>query len=152
MRFFKIAQKWSGTVFHGGADAPLLDSPSESATGNPTAVWGTFFTPDEKEALRYVHDFHGGKGRVHHKYVELENPYYMTFAEYETFVRLDLSKPTEPQMDQNHQKARKFKEKLVEKGFDGIVIGRPGVLRPMEIVAFSPVSIHENPSNPDIRY
>ena len=52
-------------AYHGGkGDVELDPSFAGSTTGNPTSVWGVFFTPSQKEAQRYVDDFHQGKGKI----------------------------------------------------------------------------------------
>jgi len=132
----------AATLYHGTKERVILDPAfAGGATDNPTSVWGVFFTPDPQEAERYVKDFHGGEGTVIKAEVELKNPYHMTFGEYERFVKLDLSGDLQAQHEANKQNAIAFKEELLSKGHDGIVIGQPGKMRPQEIVAFHRESI-----------
>ncbi len=136
----------SGMAYHGtGHEFSQFDFfRAGSTTDNPTAQWGAFFTPEYKEAKRYVDDFHAGDGRVISARVELKTPYRMPFSEFDRFTKLDLGKgeaSLHKQTEANHQKAAEFKKKLLEDGHDGIIIGQSGRVRAMEIVAFHPGQI-----------
>ena len=126
--------------YHGTSAAVRSLSPivTGTATGNPTSVWGTFFTPDKSEATRYIEDFHNGEGNLIIAELNLMNPYHMPFQEYNNFTKLDLGKGNlNSQMKHLTEKARNFKKDVISKGHDGIIIGEPGKLRPQEIVVFS---------------
>jgi hypothetical protein len=126
-------------AFHGTGDVVSLDpARAGTSTGNPTAQWGTFFTPSRTEAERYVSDFHGGSGSVLAADVTLRRPYRMPFAEFDRFTNLDLAAGNlDEQMQALTRQAAEFKDELVREGYDGIVVGAQGKSRPQEIVAFT---------------
>lgn len=140
------AAPFEGRVYHGSDQEVVIDPAHGGAThGNPTAGWGSFFTPSESEARRFASDLAGGTVVIPAE-VRLENPYRMSFAEYDRFVKLDLGGDTTAQMAANTEKAQAFKEKLVAEGYDGIVIGPASSRgRPAEVVAFDKSQIRQQP-------
>ena len=114
----------------------------EGSHGNPTAGWGIFLTPEETEASRYVKQFHGGEGEVYRVNAHLTKPYRMSFSEYDKFVKLDLSKDNlDEQMNRLTDEAMAFKQRLVNEGYDGIIIGERGKARASETVVFDPEKV-----------
>ncbi len=145
----EVADESGEILYHGTKTGitELSDDFIGKNTDNPTAQWGHFFTPDRKEADRYIRDFHGGEGNVIEANVTLKNPYEMSFKEFDDFTKLDLSrKDLEDQADANKEKAAEFKKKLLEDGYDGIVIGTKGKTRPQEVVTFSKENIKYKPT------
>lgn len=122
----------TGKLFDG-----FKDVVENRATGNPTSMWGTFFAPNENEAIRYVNDFHGGSGKLVSANVELKNPYMMSSREFDSFTTpKDLSNPN---WNELNKKAAEFKKQLSEMGYDGIIIKPNSPYE--ETVVFNPKSI-----------
>jgi len=123
-RLFRGANK-EPVRYHGtgeGFSGFLKPDKVKSATGNPTGVWGTFFTNIKGEAKRYVKSFHGGKGRVVEARLNLSNPYEMSMSEFNSFTTpKDLSNPKWKLM---RDKALSFKNQLIKEGYDGIIVGK----------------------------
>jgi hypothetical protein len=127
-------------VYHGtSAQFSIFDTTRRrTVTGNVTSVWGSFFTPSEGEAQRYVHDFHQGKGHVIPVYLSLQNPYEMKRIEWDRFAMQVFFKQAASQ-EEAEQNARRFKEELVAAGHDGIVVLGRGFNA--EYIAFYPEQI-----------
>ena len=143
-------------VYHGtGKGFHSFDtSPKSTHTGNVTAVWGSFFTPSKGEAERYVHDFHGGKGRIVAAYLSMQNPYRMTRGEWDKFAMLVFRKAAT--QSQAEDAAREYREELVRRGHDGIIVVGRGFNA--EYIAFHPAQIKSisndgtwDADDPDIR-
>lgn len=132
-----------GVLYHGGSGEYRIDTKRKGeATGNPTAEFGAFFTPERKEAERYVRDFHGGKGTVQAARVELKNPYPMSFGEFDRIVEKDWQKLGTPEGEKElRQRVRQIKSSLQSEGYDGIVVGQPGKPRAQEVIVFNPENI-----------
>lgn len=126
-------------VYHGAkSDYEIETDRGEGATGNPTGAFGAFFTPYRGEAQRYVNDFHGGKGVVLPAKLQLKNPYYMPFSEFDKIVEVEWQKLSFPEgMAELRERVRNIKHDLVEAGHDGIIVGSPGKMRSQEIIVFN---------------
>ena len=126
-------------VYHGGRSEYKIDvsaKPSAS-TGNPTARLGAFFTPSKQEALRYVSDFHGGKGVVQTAKLNMNKPYRMPFSEFDKLVEVEWKKLSFPEgIAELEGKVDTLKAKLATEGYDGIIVGESGKARPQEVIAF----------------
>ena len=126
-------------VYHGsGHDIAEFDAGrGAQTTGNVTAVWGSFFTPDAKEASRYATDFHTEGQNITPVHLAISNPYEMTRAEWDRHAMVvfrGLRTQEEAIADE-----RAFRAKLQADGHDGIVIKGRGFNN--EYVAFNPEQI-----------
>jgi len=131
-------------VFHGARqEYRIATDRAGSATTNPTSRFGAFFSPSKKEAERYVSDFHGGKGEVLPAHVKLDNPYSMAAVEYDKIIGTDWKKlGVESGIKEISDKVDGIKARLINEGYDGIIIGEPNKpFRPQEIIAFNQDSI-----------
>lgn len=133
-------------VYHGsGHDIPQFDPGRGSqTTGNVTAPWGSFFTPDPKEASRYAStDFHASGQNVTPVHLAIENPHEMTRAEWDKHA-MTVFRGQKTQ-EQAIADALAFRTQLQEAGHDGIVIKGRGFNN--EYVAFNPEQIKSTIGN-----
>lgn len=150
-------------VYHGtGADISKFDtSGNAAATGNVTAVWGSFFTPSTAEASRYVSDFHqpgsnalsDKAGNILPAYLSIQNPYEMSRSEWDQHA-MTVFRGQRTQ-EQAISDERAFRVKLQAEGHDGIIVRARGFNA--EYIAFEPTQIKSvfnrgtfDPKNPHI--
>lgn len=126
-------------VYHGsGVPIERFDTLGGGrTTGNVTSVWGSFFTPDTKEASRYAEDFHKEGGQVTPVYLSIKNPFEMTRREWDSHAMAVWKK--EATQEQAMANERQFRESLERDGYDGIIIKGRGFNN--EYVAFYPEQI-----------
>ena len=131
-------------VFHGSAAPWKIQAENlalaEGTTGNPTSRLGAFFST-KQEAERIVDTFHRPDGVVQAAQVTFDNPYKMPFNEFDdilgrTVDRVQQTIGTPAALARTQQKIDRLKADLISRGHDGIIIGRPGVSRQQEFVAF----------------
>lgn len=126
------------------------------ATGNVTAVWGSFFTPSSGEANRYTEIFHGDGKRVMPVFLSLKNPYVMSRVEWDEHAMSVFKKKLT--QEEAIAKERAFREELEAKGHDGIIVTGRGFNG--EYIAFHPEQIKSatgnrgtyDPNDPNILY
>lgn len=149
MRVYHGASRDIGPEFRtqGGAET----------TGNPTAVWGSFFTPSPQEASRYAsfHDFKNPVGQnITPVYLSIKNPKRMTREEWNSHA-MSIADPKFGggglSADVAIKAEKEFRDKLIGEGFDGVIIGG-GAHRSdqgfnAEYVAFHPTQIKSSISN-----
>lgn len=133
-------------VYHGGSGEYEIDTDrGGSSTGNPTSDFGAFFTPDRREAERYVKDFHGGKGVVQTVRLKMKNPYHMSFGEFDKIVGVEWQKMSLPEgIQELRDRVHRIKGELIAEGHDGIIVGSPGKPRAQEIIAFNKEAIQQH--------
>jgi hypothetical protein len=116
------------------------------STNTPINQWGVFLTPNKQGAEVYA-DFAGrnkagGERRIVNAMVKMENPY---TAEFKTVGRqfLDygsMDNQVYKTKTQASEAAREFKQDLVDKGHDGIILtDNDG--KPYEVIVFDPTQI-----------
>ena len=124
-------------LYHGtGDDIKSFDiDRAVSTTGNVTAVWGLFFTPNKDEASRYAMDFHDKGGNVVPVYIRLTNPYKMPYTEFDSHAMKVVRGISQ---DQAVEEEKQFRDELIQDGHDGIIIGRGKYI---EYVVFDPKQV-----------
>lgn len=143
-------------VYHGTNNKfdAFSASTAGGKTGNLTASLGFFFSPSPEEGARYASDWGRDGGRVISAYLKIENPYRMSYKEFD-----DLAMQVFRGVPENDaaQKVVALRAKLKREGYDGIVIN-PGSPR-REFVAFEPTQIKSvnnsgafDPSDPRIMF
>lgn len=101
------------------------------STGNVTAVWGSFFTPDPEEASRYAKDFHTDGQNISPVYLSLRNPLSMSRLEWDQHAMKVFRGMSQ---EQAIIEEKKFRENLEAQGYDGVIVRGRGFNN--EYVAF----------------
>jgi hypothetical protein len=141
-------------VYHGGAKGiTIFDTMRKlpSITRNVTSVFGSYFSPNKAVSERYIRDFHKSEGETYSVYLSLENPYEMTWREWQDFA--DKVWKKEATQKEAEAQAKEFRGKLEQEGYDGIIVRMGRRLKDKsfsdldEIVAFSPEQIKSATGN-----
>lgn len=130
----------SGTEFNKFAKSPFSARKKlrlGSASHSTISDLGFFFTPSPEEAEIYAHFRGGNRGIVSKWELDIKNPYYMSYEEFDELINWG-SMPNQKYKSKGAatKAAKKRREELVAQGYDGIFI-MDSATKIGEIVIFS---------------